>query len=43
MISRILVPMDDSEMAQRALEYVLENHTWNAFVDEVVEYLSGRS
>jgi nucleotide-binding universal stress UspA family protein len=26
MVSRILVPMDDSEMAQRALEYVLENH-----------------
>jgi nucleotide-binding universal stress UspA family protein len=26
MISRILVPMDDSEMAQRALEYALENH-----------------
>ncbi|MFC7193833.1 universal stress protein [Halosimplex aquaticum] len=26
MISRILIPMDDSEMAQRALEYVLENH-----------------
>jgi nucleotide-binding universal stress UspA family protein len=26
MISRILVPMDDSEMAQQALEYVLENH-----------------
>jgi hypothetical protein len=26
MISQILVPMDDSEMAQRALEYVLENH-----------------
>jgi nucleotide-binding universal stress UspA family protein len=26
MISRILVPMDDSEMAQKALEYALENH-----------------
>jgi nucleotide-binding universal stress UspA family protein len=26
MISQILVPMDDSEMAQRALEYALENH-----------------
>ncbi|WP_136601574.1 universal stress protein [Salinigranum halophilum] len=26
MISRILVPMDDSEMAQRALAYALENH-----------------
>jgi nucleotide-binding universal stress UspA family protein len=26
MLSRILVPMDDSEMAQRALEYALENH-----------------
>ena len=26
MISRILVPMDNSEMAQRALEYALENH-----------------
>ncbi|WP_340097916.1 universal stress protein [Salinibaculum salinum] len=26
MISRVLVPMDDSEMAQRALEYVLDNH-----------------
>jgi nucleotide-binding universal stress UspA family protein len=26
MISKILVPMDDSEMAQRALEYALENH-----------------
>ncbi|SFR58475.1 universal stress protein [Halogeometricum limi] len=26
MIARILVPMDDSEMAQRALEYALENH-----------------
>jgi nucleotide-binding universal stress UspA family protein len=26
MISRILVPMDDSEMAQQALEYALENH-----------------
>lgn len=26
MISRILVPMDESEMAQRALEYALENH-----------------
>lgn len=26
MISRILVPMDDSEMAERALEYALENH-----------------
>lgn len=26
MISRILVPMDDSEMAQEALEYALENH-----------------
>lgn len=26
MISRILVPMDDSEMAQHALEYALENH-----------------
>jgi len=27
MISRILVPMDDSEMAQRALRYALENHS----------------
>ena len=26
MISRILVPMDDSGMAERALEYALENH-----------------
>jgi nucleotide-binding universal stress UspA family protein len=26
MISRLLVPMDDSEMARRALEYALENH-----------------
>jgi nucleotide-binding universal stress UspA family protein len=26
MISRILVPMDGSEMAQQALRYVLENH-----------------
>jgi nucleotide-binding universal stress UspA family protein len=26
MISRVLVPMDDSEMAKRALEYALENH-----------------
>lgn len=26
MLSRILVPIDDSEMAQRALEYALENH-----------------
>jgi nucleotide-binding universal stress UspA family protein len=26
MISHILVPMDDSEMAERALEYALENH-----------------
>ncbi|GAB3411586.1 universal stress protein [Haloparvum alkalitolerans] len=26
MISRILVPMDDSEMAKQALEYALENH-----------------
>jgi len=26
MISRVLVPIDDSEMAQRALEYALENH-----------------
>ncbi|NHN40726.1 universal stress protein [Halorubellus sp. JP-L1] len=26
MIARILVPMDDSEMAERALEYALENH-----------------
>lgn len=26
MLSRILVPMDDSEMAKRALEYALENH-----------------
>jgi len=26
MISRILVPMDESEMAERALEYALENH-----------------
>ena len=26
MISRILVPMDDSEIAQRALKYALENH-----------------
>lgn len=26
MLSRILVPMDDSEMARRALEYALENH-----------------
>lgn len=25
MLSRILVPMDDSEMAERALEYALEN------------------
>ncbi|MEF8819516.1 MAG: universal stress protein, partial [Haloferacaceae archaeon] len=26
MISRLLVPMDSSEMAKRALEYALENH-----------------
>lgn len=26
MISRVLVPMNDSEMARRALEYALENH-----------------
>ena len=26
MISQVLVPMDDSEMAKRALEYALENH-----------------
>jgi nucleotide-binding universal stress UspA family protein len=26
MVSRILVPMDDSEMARRALEYALETH-----------------
>ncbi|AUG46642.1 universal stress protein [Haloarcula taiwanensis] len=26
MIARILVPMDDSEMARRALGYALENH-----------------
>jgi nucleotide-binding universal stress UspA family protein len=26
MITRILVPMNDSEMARRALEYALENH-----------------
>ena len=26
MLSRILVPMDDSGMAHRALEYALENH-----------------
>ncbi|MEF8776038.1 MAG: universal stress protein [Haloarculaceae archaeon] len=26
MISRLLVPMDDSEMAERALEYALEHH-----------------
>lgn len=26
MLSRILVPMDGSEMAQHALEYTLENH-----------------
>lgn len=26
MIERILVPMDDSEMAERALKYALENH-----------------
>ncbi|MBB6646037.1 universal stress protein [Halobellus ruber] len=26
MISSLLVPMDDSEMAERALEYALENH-----------------
>ncbi|WP_058997209.1 universal stress protein [Haloarcula sp. CBA1127] len=26
MIAQILVPMDDSEMAQQALEYTLENH-----------------
>ena len=26
MISRVLVPMDDSEMAKRALEYALEAH-----------------
>jgi nucleotide-binding universal stress UspA family protein len=27
MISRVLVPMDDSEMAEHALEYALEAHT----------------
>ena len=26
MLSRLLVPMDDSEMAERALEYAIENH-----------------
>lgn len=26
MLSKILVPIDDSEMAQRALEYAFENH-----------------
>lgn len=26
MIEHVLVPMDDSEMAERALEYALENH-----------------
>lgn len=26
MITRLLVPIDDSEMAERALEYALENH-----------------
>jgi len=26
MVSRILVPMDDSEMATRALEHALESH-----------------
>ena len=26
MLSEILVPIDDSEMSQRALEYALENH-----------------
>lgn len=26
MISRVLVPIDDSEMAKRALRYALENH-----------------
>jgi nucleotide-binding universal stress UspA family protein len=26
MLSRLLVPIDDSEMARRALEYALENH-----------------
>lgn len=26
MIGQILVPMDDSEMSERALEYALENH-----------------
>jgi nucleotide-binding universal stress UspA family protein len=26
MISRILVPMDDSKMAEKALEYALDNH-----------------
>ncbi len=26
MVSRVLVPMDDSEMAERALEYALEVH-----------------
>jgi nucleotide-binding universal stress UspA family protein len=32
MLSRILVPMDDSEPAERALEYALDNHP-NAEVD----------
>lgn len=27
MISRVLVPIDDSEMSQRALAYTLENHS----------------
>lgn len=27
MISRVLVPMDDSEMSERALEYALEAHS----------------
>jgi nucleotide-binding universal stress UspA family protein len=38
MVSRVLVPMDDSEMAQRALEYALEVH---ADAEIVVLHVAG--
>lgn len=38
MISRALVPVDESEMAERALEYALENHSG---ADITVLYVAG--
>lgn len=38
MISRALVPVDESEMAERALEYALENHS---DADITVLYVAG--